>query len=398
MRHLIQSTTPPLQLSRLISTHAQHSTLHTVTSFNILLAHAVRVAPVPYFTQIISQMRTSGIAWDAETEKLAVRAHIQAGRWLAAIELAERTWAPDGEGGPSNTPLDVFTDLMHFVLTRKAREEDVAAMAQRSWKLFPAHPNVDTSPRLAYNVVRLLVRQKRRDQAIQFTKRLLESLDSPTPGIVRHCRAIIGLIIRPPEGDNRSKSCPPLAFRECLGTFESLLAHNPSLGLTPDATLTLYLLENLSRFRNRGPGALHKLTEFRAKYGPDVEDGAVRRLITRYAIQEGNLRLAWSMIEREELARGDPVGSLASVSELEEAPWVGDEHIPMQSHLEYIRGIGTESVKWSMLVRNIRRLEKRGLKDSESTLALNGGKQRHGRSWFEKLRRKRRRGRKTKIV
>ncbi|KAG8729585.1 hypothetical protein FRC12_020876, partial [Ceratobasidium sp. 428] len=140
MRHLIQSTTPRPEVARLISTHSQYPALHTVASFNILLAHAIRVAPY-YSCPIIAQMRASNIVWDATTQKLAVRAHIQVGQWPEAIELAERTWLPEGGSGVSTAPLDVFIELMHFVLTPKSTQEQVSAMAQRCWRLFPIDAN-----------------------------------------------------------------------------------------------------------------------------------------------------------------------------------------------------------------------------------------------------------------
>ncbi|KAG8729583.1 hypothetical protein FRC12_020878, partial [Ceratobasidium sp. 428] len=155
MRHLIQSATPRPKVARLISTHSQYPTLHTVTSFNILLAHAIRVAPY-YSRPIIAQMRASNIVWDATTQKLAVRAHIQVGQWPEAVELAERTWLPEGGSGVSTAPLDVFIELMHFVLTPGSTQGQVSTMARRCWRLFPTDANVNASPRLAYNVVRLL--------------------------------------------------------------------------------------------------------------------------------------------------------------------------------------------------------------------------------------------------
>ncbi|KAG8746708.1 hypothetical protein FRC10_004012 [Ceratobasidium sp. 414] len=396
MRHLIQSTTPRLQVPRLISTHSQYPTLHTATSFNVLLAYAARVAP-RYVRPITAQMRASGTAWDARTQKLVVRAHIQAGQWLQAIELAEKTWLVDGASGASTMPLDVFTELMHFVLTPKSSQEDVAAMARRCWRLFPAHANATASPRLAYNVVRLLVNQGHVGQAVQLTKRLLESLSYTTPGTTRYCCAILGLVIRPRERSTRRSGpyrTPP--FRERLELFESLLTHNPSLGLTPDAKLTRCLLENLFRSRSRGSIAFHKLGELRAKYGPVVEDSAVRRLIARYAMQEGKFELARAMREREELARDEPVEAFAASARAgsgsKEAPWVGDEPILMQSHLEYIRRVGAENIKWTELSRNLRRAEeKRRPADLGNARAADEGGGKRGRAWYNRLQRKRKR-------
>ncbi|KAG8708424.1 hypothetical protein FRC09_001263 [Ceratobasidium sp. 395] len=394
MRHLIQSTTPRPKVARLISTHFQYPTLHTVTSFNIILAHAIRVAPY-YSRPIIAQMRASNIVWDATTQKLAVRAHIQVGQWPEAIELAERTWLPEGGSGVSTAPLDVFIELMHFILTPESTQEQVSTMAQRCWRLFPTDANVNASPRLAYNVVRLLVKQGQVDQAVQLTKRLLESLSHVTPGITRYYCAILGLVIRPPKhSPHRPKPRPTPHFRERVELFESLLTHNPSLDLKPDAKLTLCLLENLSRSRNRGSKALHKLGELRAKYGSAVEDSAVRRLIARYAANEGNLRLARAMREREELARDGTVRDLAASPEAgsssKTAPWVGDNPAPMQSHLEYIRRTGTGNVKWTQLSRSLKRAEeKRRLADPENARVLDEGKR--GRAWYTWLQRKRKR-------
>ncbi|KAG9123779.1 hypothetical protein FRC07_013992 [Ceratobasidium sp. 392] len=396
MRRLIQSTIPRPQVPRLIFTHSQYPTLHTVTSFNILLAHTIRVAP-PYFRLIVSQMRTSGVVWDATTQKLVVRAHIQVGQWLEAIELAERTWLPEGESGASTTPLDVFTELMHFALTSKSSQEEVSAMAQRCWRLFPSHTNVNASPRLAYNVVRMMVHQGRTDQAVQLTKRLLESISCSTPGVARYCRAILGLVIRPPKHSARQpEPCRTPPFRERFELFESLLTHNPSLGLVPDAKLALCLLKNLSKSRNRGSRAFHRLGELRARYGPSVEDSAVRRLIARYAIQEGELELARAVREREELARDEPVKALVASAEAgsgsNKTPWAGDDHIPMRSHLEYIRRTGTENVKWTQLSRNLGRAEeKRRSEVPVNPRALDEGKGKHGRAWYKWLQRKRKR-------
>ena len=40
-----------------------------------------------------------------------------------------------------------------------------------------------------------------------------------------------------------------------------------------------------------------------------------------------------------------------------EAPWAGEDHNPSQSHLEYIRSLGTDNVKWSIVERKLRRME-----------------------------------------
>ncbi|QRW00371.1 hypothetical protein RhiJN_28389 [Ceratobasidium sp. AG-Ba] len=325
----------------------------------MLLAHAARVAPL-YTRTIFSHMRKSGITWSSTTQKLAVRAHIRAGEWEQAIKLAEQTWVPVGKLGPSTIPLDVFIELMHLALTPSHSRGDVAAMAERCWRLFPSRAKTNASPRLAYNVVRLLVNQGHTDQAIQLTKRLLKSLKDVTPSTNRYCRAILGLVIRPPERSaRRSRPYSAPSFKQSQALFESLLAYNPALGLTPDAKLTRYLLENLFRSRNRGSRAAHTLGELRAKYGPGVEDSAVRRLIARYAMQDGNIRLAKAMHEQELLARRKSSHTFAEAgpSRSKDAPWSGDEPIPIQSHLEYIRNIGTENVKWTKLSRGLRRAE-----------------------------------------
>lgn len=351
LRQLFQSTKPPAPIPRLIATHAQYPTLQTHESFNALLEYAVRISPVPYVAQIVAQMRTRGISWNQRTERLVVRAHIKSGRWLEAIQLAEKLWL---DGNMSRTPLDIFAELLHFALTKKASVEDVAAMANRCWKLYPSGAGIDAvhkSPRLAFNVIRLLVNTGKHDRAIQIAKKLLESLDSPTPPNIRYCREILRYIIRPP----RDASHPPL-FQQQRELLESLLAHNPSLGLIPDARLTTALLENLFRSRKRGPRALHALLELKSKYGPEVEDGAVRRLIARYALDEGRIDLAREMFERERLARLEAATTESQPSS-EQVPWAREEPIPAQSHLEYLRHAGTENSKWVVVAKRLRREE-----------------------------------------
>ncbi|KAF8610645.1 hypothetical protein BDV93DRAFT_21974 [Ceratobasidium sp. AG-I] len=363
MRHLIQSTTPHIPITRLISTHAQHTTLQSCTSFNIVLAHAIRVAPVPYFAELTTQMRLIGIAWDQTTEILAVRAHIQAGRWEEAIQHAERLWPLGG------APLDVFTELMHFVLTRKATQEETASDTQRAWKLFPADPNIslaEASPRLAYNVVRLLLRIGQNAQALQLTRRLLDSLDSSTPTNIRYCRAILRLILEVPEKPKTKPLPPPPIFHERQALLNSLLEQNPALSLTPDASIVRTLLENLYRARGRSSTALHVLAEMQSKYGPGVESSAVRRLIARYAIRDRKLDVAWEMYRRELQDRRSSAKEAKTMRRASwqqaqrgetEAPWAGEDHTPSQSHLEYIRSLGTDNVKWSIVERTLRRMD-----------------------------------------
>lgn len=363
MRHLIQSTTPHIPVTRLIATHAQYTTLQSSKSYNIVLAHAIRVAPVPYFAELTTQMRLVGIAWDQKTEALAVRAHIQAGRWEEAIQNAERLWPLGG------APLDVFTELMHFVLTRKATQEEVASNTQRAWKLFPADPNIslaEASPRLAYNVVRLLLKIDQNAQALQLTHRLFDSIDSPTPANTRYCRAILCLILEAPKNPKTKPLPPPPIFHERMALLNSLLKRNPALTLTPDASVVRTLLENLYRSRGRSSTALHVLAEMQSKYGPDVESSAVRRLIARYAIRDRKLDIAWEMYRRElqhrrslaKEAKNMRRTSWQQAQQREpEVPWAGEDHTPTQSHLEYIRSIGTENVKWSIVERKLRRMD-----------------------------------------
>ncbi|KAG8763796.1 hypothetical protein FRC11_012372 [Ceratobasidium sp. 423] len=352
LRYLIQSTEPPIPLPRLIATHIQYSTLQTSESYNLLLAHASRVAPIPYSAQIISQLRASGVIWTKRTEQLVVRAHIQCGQWEEAANLAEKLWV---DGLTSRVPLNIFAELLHVVLTKKATMEDIASMADRCWKLFPTGATVDVidrSPRIAYNIVRLLVNAERHKHALQLATKLLESLKAPTPSNIRHCRSILCHIIRPPRG--RPSAYP---FEERRRLFESLLHHNPSLGLTPDSGLTCALLQNLRKRRKRGPIAFHTLLELRAKYGPQVEDAAVRRTIARYAIDEENLDLARNMFEREGLARLEDSKQAQSSQPESEAPWVGQNALPTQSHLEYLRNKGPENRKFTVTARSLRRKE-----------------------------------------
>ncbi|CAE6432583.1 unnamed protein product [Rhizoctonia solani] len=354
LRYLIQSTEPPPSLPRLIVTHTQCPTLQTAESYNVLLAHASRVAPVPYSSRIISQLRTSGVIWNKRTEQLVVRAHIQSRQWEEAIVLAEKLWM---DGTTSRTPLDIFAELLHFVLTKKTTVEDTAKMADRCWKLFPTGATVDVigrSPRIAYNIVRILVNTGRREQALQLSRKLLDSLESPTPANIRHCRSILFHVIRPPRGNPSAH-----LFVERRQLFDSLLQQNRSLGLTPDPELTCALLQNLRKRRNRGSIAFHTLLELRAKYGPQVENSAVRRIITRYAIGEENFDLARDMLKRENLARLESSKRSRS-SRLEAgAPWVGQDHLPTQSHLEYLRKKGTENRKFTLTARSLRRREQK---------------------------------------
>ncbi|KAJ1310209.1 hypothetical protein OPQ81_006952 [Rhizoctonia solani] len=352
LRYLIQSIEPPVSLPRLISTHNQYSTLQSANSYNLLLAHASRVSPVPYSFQILSQLRLGGVVWDKRTEQLVVRAHIQSGRWEEAVQLAEKLWI---DGTTSRTPLDIFAELLHFVLMKKSTVEDVASMADRCWKLLPTGATVDVidhKPRIAYNIVRLLANTGRYEHALQLSLKLIESLKSPTPSNIRHCRSILCHVIRPPRG--RPSTYP---FKERLQLLESLLKHNPSLGLTPDPGLTCALLQNLRKRRKRGSIAFHTLLELRSKYGSQVEDSAVRRTIARYAIDEENLDLARNMFERERLARlEDSKQTQLSLGE-PKAPWAGPKALPTLSHLEYLRSKGSENKKFTVTARSLRRKE-----------------------------------------
>ncbi|CUA72422.1 GTPase-activating protein BEM2 [Ashbya gossypii ATCC 10895] [Rhizoctonia solani] len=354
LRYLIQSTEPPASLPRLIATHAQYSTLQTSTSYNLLLAHASRVAPIPYSAQIISQLRASGTIWTKRTEQFVVRAHIQSGKWEEAVQLAEKLWV---DGAVSRTPLDIFAELLHLVLTKRTTTSEIASMADRCWKLFPTAISVDVinrSPRILYNIVRLLSNLGRHDRALQLVMKLLESLDSPTPSNIRYCRAILFHVIRPPRGRPSAYQ-----FGERRQLFESLLQHNPALKLTPDPGLTWALLQNLRKRRKRGAAAFYTLLELRAKYGPQVEDSTVRRTIARYAIEEENIDLARSMFEREKLARLEDTKQTSLIQPKSEAPWAGQEALPTQSHLEYIRSRGPENRKFTVTARSLRRKERK---------------------------------------
>ncbi|CAE6525255.1 unnamed protein product [Rhizoctonia solani] len=352
LRYLIQSTDPPIPLPRLIATHTQYPTLQSSESYNLLLAHASRVAPIPYSARIISQLRTSEVVWSRRTEQLVVRAHIQSGQWEEAIQLAEKFWV---DGSINRVPLNIFAELLHVVLTKKATMGDIASMADRCWKLFPTGATIDVidrAPRIAYNIVRLLVSAERHKHALQLAMKLLESLKAPTPSNIRHCRSILCHIIRPPRG--RPSAYP---FGERRRLFESLLQHNPSLGLTPDPGLTCALLQNLRKRRKRGSVAFHTLLELRARYGPQVEDSAVRRTIARYAIDEENFDLARNMLERERLARLESSKQSQLSRSESEAPWMGQKALPTRSHLEYLRNKGSDNRKFTVTARSLHRKE-----------------------------------------
>ncbi|QRW27198.1 hypothetical protein RhiXN_01793 [Rhizoctonia solani] len=312
LRYLIQSTEPPASLPRLIVTHTQYPTLQSAESYNILLAHASRVAPVPYSSQI-----------------------------------CERIYNPDG----GNRPSARRKTMDRWGYNCRGYDDD----GESCWKLFPTGVTVDVisrSPRIAYNVVRLLVNTGLHEQALQLCRKLLESLEFPTPANIRYCRAILCHVIRPPRGHPSAH-----LFMEQYQLFDSLLQHNRSLGLTPDPSLTCALLQNLRKRHNRGPIAFHTLLELRAKYGPQVENGAVRRIIARYAIDEEKFDLAHNMLKRESLTRTDGGKQSQSPPSEPKAPWVGQSALPTQSHLEYLRNKGIENRKFTATARSLRRRE-----------------------------------------
>lgn len=332
-------------------------------SYNIMLRLAVRNASFHTVSFLLQSMVDADISGDEHTLKYMARSLVRQGRWEDAFDLATR-----GSDGVIRTrptldgihPLvwaELFGGAQRGAIRRRDGEGGSRPVAARSHGISPGQffMNLRHLPRLTstthsverpqkstiYLFVRALLRMGEHRAAMDITLRLLRA--RPTVWGIRFVHLHIALIGRSPMPKPGLKR-----FNASYRDLDAMLHACPTL--RPDATTLFILLGHLKDTFNCGTLGQRLLSRFRAKWGEDVVNRAVRSRMLLLARKQGHRKLTGRYIQEIRTARDlkSTTSGRASRSRLN----IEGEAVP--SRTMYLRD-GAERVRSRRVVRKVRR-------------------------------------------
>ncbi|KAI0756741.1 hypothetical protein C8Q80DRAFT_1130259 [Daedaleopsis nitida] len=365
LHHITQGITarPPASLSQVVSYHAAHPSLHTTASFNMVVRYAVRHASYGTVVDLLARMVRERVAGDEETRVLRVRSMVRAGYWTRAWEeeLAESRKA--GEGMPLPVWLEFFGTVKRgAILGRRAsygtalagrpkalEAPDPTTAAARLHAVVQHAPIVtpdewqQVPARVTYALVRSLVEQERRTEALELTRTYFQSLpEEMDKDWRRECLAIIHLHLKPGRVCNLSEH-----FR-ALGTLFGLLGMHDSFAAS--STTLFFVLRTLRRTKRCGERADRVVGSFERRWGAGVVDDRVRRRWASLWVKQGRPERAEAIAEvqhAEDARRGaeDVMGERSSKGRGRRLRWLELHRSPRE---------GQEGWRWRRLRRRMR--------------------------------------------
>ncbi|KDQ63478.1 hypothetical protein JAAARDRAFT_379604 [Jaapia argillacea MUCL 33604] len=372
-------TSPPPSLSDLIRYHDTHASLHSVDSYNILIACAIKHAAFGTARRLLVQMQTEHLMGDMHTWRLWVRLMVRSGKW---DEAWGRTLANFGH----DLPLDVWLELwgqqksgaLHerkaktprlLPYVRFAEVPDKEFLERRYQTLLDHIPNLlmdkseasRTPIRMISTVVAGLLRIGNRQSALDFTRSFFARLP-PHQSFNRRnaCLDIVHLHI------SFGLNCAGgrwKAHQELVRTVLSLIRDFPNLNLRPNSQTLFLLLGTLHGVKDSGRCAEELIQWFKHEWGSSVEDARVRRRLVSLALKSGRP----DIVERGLRSQ--------NAADIRGGMWQTQEHVLGRTHTlrkdpEWMlqTGVGLNSVwpergqerwKWSELRRKVEKSRSR---------------------------------------
>lgn len=314
--YLVSICRPTPSLPVLVDYHALYPDLQTTWSYNLLIALALRHVSFGVTQMLFTEMRRSKIKGNFETWKLQVRSLIQAGFWDRAWrQVMETTNSPiPGNSRPRHEmPLPIWLEFCRSLrkgilrkppkarwivneqreVVRNAAAETVTegpdtlllyrARQRLLFRHRPTHmPDLATThPNTIYHIVYLLLQSQQGDRALLLTTSYLRALPRKLrKKTAMRCLDIIHLHI---TFNRTTKGLRKLY--ETQQTLNTLLKLHRSL--RPTSSTLFLLLSTLRHAKRCGTVANNVVRAFKLEWGPQVEDGRVRRRLVTLALKEG---------------------------------------------------------------------------------------------------------------
>ncbi|GBE77779.1 hypothetical protein SCP_0106610 [Sparassis crispa] len=356
------STVPRPPPRRLLAYHAAFPHLHSASSYNILMAVAIRNANFGTVDLLLKRMKAEGIRPNLDTRKLRVRWLVRVGKWDECWDEESARAKEEGQGMPLTVWLEFFDTTKRGAIRRRVCRDsrdlqvldrsDSGVTAQRHRILMQSFPSVttqdwaSTSPRVVFNFVRAMIRAGERSMAAKTTRVYFDSLPPQLDDARRsRCLEIIHLHMAPRGNRDLSEH-----YRVKKDLFAFLRMHRT---FEPTSTTLFMLLRTLQTTTKCGSLALSTVQNFVSRWGAQILDRRVRRRLVSLALKQNNLRLMKALtlyLERLGASRKEEQEALGRKSRR--------RALSLTDTLRFTRR-GTEGWRWRLLRRRLWRFEHR---------------------------------------
>ncbi|KDQ20537.1 hypothetical protein BOTBODRAFT_26552 [Botryobasidium botryosum FD-172 SS1] len=341
--HLNQPKPP--SLAKFLEMHDTYSSLHTIHSYNLLLALSLQRSSHATTTALLARMREEGIQPNKQTWKLITRFHVQYGR----TAIAEEIFRQGSAAYRDSATLDVWKELLgtikrvkdpNGIPSTRSAVEPGQPMDSETPATTPTPPSLPNVPR-EVDIIELEAEEFSKERTRRILSNLLtlspaEAAELPAPAVWSLVRYFLNLhppqpetalsitrlfIARLPPEPSESQlsqtmslihlhlrtqnpssfptktptpSIPPPSTRahyEHRRLLRTLLNLHPAL--KPNTETLTFLLGSLRRTKHRGTQGHRLVKFFAAKWGEGLaKDPKIERLLASLALSEGNLDLA----------------------------------------------------------------------------------------------------------
>lgn len=360
----LRALSPSPSLEWLIQYHANYRQLHSVGSFNLLIAWAIRMARRGTAESLFLQMQREGVKPNTLTRALRVRFLVRFYEWSRAwaeqqalsreegkplplavcVEFLDtekrgalRRWQPTGESSGLQlkpvSPVDADTLQIRYQMLMQ-HKPSFTAEARSS------------STAMVYRTVRHLILMGQPEPAALVTEVCFRGMPARLHPLLRaRCQAIMHLhLLLPSQRGQRGH----FVLRHLL--YRLLKLHGD---LRPDATTLFLLMRPLLRAREGGSVAERMVETFARRWGPGVVDDKVQRRFAALLCKEGRLSDAVAVARAHavvERARKE----LATEREVTTHPTQGRKLDGMRPYV-FRRPRNVEQWRWRLLRRRLRR-------------------------------------------
>ncbi|KAL5495306.1 hypothetical protein ACEPAI_769 [Sanghuangporus weigelae] len=356
---------PLPSLSRLIKYHDSFPSLHSASSYDLLVQLAIRHTSYSKAFQLLRRMEEVGIKPSSYSKVLHIRLLVRIGRWNHAWSYVRQGLA----SGNEKSALPLLLELLGFHEPREfsrktlpdvsrpmrtapeVHDDGYHASFVREWQKsilgsIPNHLPGDAHPPVYFilTVVRHLLRNSRiktaRAVTMEWICHLPRVLSRPRK---RHCLCLLHLHLAFSSKVLESY----FSNRKFVDLF---LRQRPDV--RPNSTTLFLLLRSLTRAKGKLTyHAIGLVRAFQKKWGPGLIDRRVRRRIAHIALREGRLDVAHTWIEAEDrTSRRRKLMALQRVVVGEQAVKLPRKTRRM-SFQKLMPGVDDENRKWRWLKR-----------------------------------------------
>ena len=361
----LRALSPQPSLEWLIQYHANHRQFHSVGSFNLLIAWAIRMARRGTAESLFLQMQRQGVKPDIDTRALRVRYLVRFYEWSRAWTEQQELSREEGKPLPLAVWLEFLDTEKRGALriwspTSESSDIELKSISPvnadtlqiRYQMLMQNKPSLTakelsfTPTGLVYRTVRHLISMGQLEPAVLVTEACFRRMPPRLPPSLRaRCQAILHLhFLLPSQHGQRGH----FVLRELL--YRLLELHGD---LRPNATTLFLLMRPLLRAQEGGSVAERLVDTFVRRWGSGVVDDRVLRRLASLLCREGRLSAAVAIARAQamvEQARKE----LAAEREVTSPPTQGRK---MTGHNPYVfcRPRNVERWRWRLLRRRLRR-------------------------------------------